>query len=218
MKTLVLTFTILLAITASAQEPATQSSIGTEQTVFTKAPRAGEDKWRSFFMFPVSGHEYTIRADGRAESATGKVRAHNFSLKVDRGHIEQVYYFEHDGDLLLLYELSDELNGWGYIIRLNQTTVKPKWVAGVSGFNFGPTLVEANFAYLTAVDLIAKLDLQSGAYVWRHENLQEKYSPSFQAFREPWIKGDHVFFKEDLAPFRPIEVDKATGKIINILK
>jgi len=218
MKPLVPMLLILLASPALAQEPTNRSPAETETALFSKVPRVGDDKLRSFFMFSASGHEYTIRADGRAESASGKTRQHNFNLKTDQGHVEQVYFFEHETDLLLLYELSDELNGWGYVLRFNQTTFKPKWLMPISGFNLGTALVEGDYLYLTAMSLVAKVDLRSGSYVWRQENLHQKYSPSFQAFQAPWIKGDHVFFKEDVAPFKSIEVDKLTGKIINILE
>jgi len=218
MKPLVPLLLMLLTSVAAAQEPSTRPAAETETTLFSKVPRVGEDKLRSFFMFSVSGHDYTIRADGRAESASGKTRSHNFNLKTDKGHVEQVYFFEHESDLLLLYELSDELNGWGYVVRLNQATFKPKWLIPISGFNLGTALVEGDYLYLTAAGLVAKVDLRSGSYVWRQENLRQKYSPSFEVFQAPWIKGDHVFFKEDLAPFKSIEVDKLTGKIINILE
>jgi hypothetical protein len=216
MKRLGSLLTLALALSVWAQEPANQSDAGTEPTIFTKAQRIGEDKWRSFFVFSLAGHEYTIRRDGHSEISTGKARPQNFDLKANRGHIEQLYFIEHEGDLVLLYELSDDQNGWGYITRLNQSTRKFKWVAGISGSNLGPALVETNYVYLTGGSLIAKLDLQSGAYVWKQEGLREKYSSSFQVFQAPWIKGDHVFFREDLEPFKTMEVDKLSGKIIDI--
>lgn len=209
--------TILVASGAAAQERANQARPEIGQTVCSKAERVGDDKWRSFFMFSVSGHDYTIRGDGLAESAEGKSRPHNFRLRLEyKGHIEHVCFLDYEGDLLLIYEASDELNGWGYVTRLDQKAVKTKWVTPVNGFNVGPVLVEANYAYLTAASLIAKLDLQSGAYVWQLEDLEKKYLAPFEAFRPPWISGDRVFFKEDTEPANTIEVDKMTGKILKV--
>jgi hypothetical protein len=208
--------TALVASVASAQAPANQSGPEMEQGVFSEATRAGTDKWRSFFMFSASGRNYTIRSDGLGEWAPGKLRPRNFKLRLDyNGHIERVYYSEHEGDLLLIYEASNGLNGWGYVARLNQNTLKLKWLAPVNGFNIGPSLVEANYVYLTAASMIAKLDLRSGAYVWEQGGLHEKYAPSFQVFRPPWIKGDCVFFKDGESA-KTIEVDKLTGKILNL--
>lgn len=217
MKPGVLLLLTLLVTVTGAQEPVKQSAPEPEQRVFNKVERVG-DGFRTFFMFSASSHEYTIRADGLAESRLGRARQQNFNLKTDRGHIEQVYFDEQGSDLLLLYEVSDKLNGWGYIGRLNQTTFKFKWLTPISGFNLGPALIEGDDLYLTAVSRVAKLDLRSGAYAWQLEDLQQKYASSFQAFQAPWIKGDHVFFKEELAPFKTIEVDKLSGKIITILQ
>ena len=217
MKPVVLLLLILLVTVTWAQEPLKQSVPESEQKVFNKVERVG-DGFRTFFMFSAGEREYTIRADGLAEGRLGKSRQQNFKIKTDRGHIEQVYFYEQGSDLLLLYEVSDKLNGWSYIARLNQTTFKLKWLTAISGFNLGPALVEGDDVYLTAVSRVAKLDLRSGAYAWQLEDLHQKYAPSFQAFQAPWIKGDHVFFKEDLAPFKTIEVDKLSGKIINILE
>lgn len=215
MKPQALLLLILLGTVASAQPAQDRAVTQKPQPICNRVPRVGEDTWRSFFMFSASGHDYTIRADGRGESIFGKVRAHNFTLKADQGHLEQVYYCELENDLVLLYEVSDQANGWGYVVRLSQTTFKPKWLAGISALNLGPALVDGEYLYLTASSLIAKLDLQSGAYVWQQPELQVKYPSSFQSFGLPWIKGDHVFFRENVTPYKTIEVDSLSGKIMN---
>jgi len=216
MKPVVLLLITLLVTATWAQEPAKQSAAESEPKVFNKVERVG-DGFRTFFMFSAGEREYTIRADGLSEGRLGKSRQQNFKLKTDRGHIDQVYFYEQGSDLLLLYEVSDTLNGWGYIVRLNQTTFKLKWLTPISGFNLGPALVDGDDVYLTAVSRVAKMDVRSGTYAWQ-QDLHQKYASSFEAFQAPWIKGDHVFFKDEFAPFKTIEVDKTSGKIINILE
>ncbi len=202
MKTLTsILLTILVITVASAQQPANPSSTET-------------DKWRSFFMFLVDGRGYTIRGDGFGETDSRKSRVRNFNLRLDyHGHIEHLYFLEYENDLVLIYEASEELKGWGYVARLNQNTMKAKWVTPVNGYNIGPSLVEGKYAYLTAARLIAKLDLQSGAYAWQ-QKLQE--NDAFEAFRLPRIDRNLVFFKEDAEPGKTIEVDKTTGKILDL--
>jgi hypothetical protein len=165
MKPIVLLLLTLLAKFASAQEAAKPSATETEQRVFSKVPRVGEDSLRSFFMFSVSGHDYTIRADGRGERSFDNARSRNFNLKVDQSHIEQVYFLEHDGDLLLLYQLSDKQSVRGYVVRLNQTTLKPVWMKAVSGLDFETEFVEAGYLNLKAANVMVKMDLRSGALV-----------------------------------------------------
>ena len=165
MKPIVLLLLTLLASGAWAQDPANRSTPETGPGTFSKVERVGEDTLRSFFMFSVSGHDYTIRADGRGERSFEKARSRNFNLKVDQRHIEQVYFLEHDGDLLLIYQLSDEQNVRGYVVRLNQTTLKPVWLRPVSGLNLETALVEAGYLNLRAANVVVKVDLRSGAVV-----------------------------------------------------
>jgi hypothetical protein len=209
---------MLLISTVPVQDPV-QSPPEIKPVVFNSADRAGEDKWRSFFMFSVGGYDYVIRSDGRSEIGFGKSRPRNFDLRISpKGYLEQLYYLEHGTDVLLIYEARDQLNGWGYVARLNQKPLKLKWVTPVAGYNIGPGLVDANDLFLTAAGLIAKVDLQSGTYVWQQQNLDKKYSSLFEAFGTPWMEKERVFFKERGANPKTLEVDKTTGEVLNVQK
>ena len=217
MKILALIIVTLLMFTASAQEQASQSNAAPEQKAFTKVDRTGDEGYRSFFMFSTTGRGYTVRADGYAQGDTGKGRPSSFTLKVGRnGHMVRFYFLEHEADLLVIYEGSDQRYGWGYAARLDQRTMKLRWIAPIDGFNIGPSLVEGNYAYLTAANLLAKLDLQTGRYVWQQPELQKQYPLSFEGFRLPSIQGERVLFQEDLARSKTVEVDKTTGKILSV--
>src|SRR5215472_10473783 len=189
---------LLASSTAAAQQLAGASAAPTQE--FTKIDRVGDDKFRSFFNFKAGGYEFTIRADGYVEAAGGPRRPHYFNLKVDRGSLQQLYMLEYQGDFLLMYEVGNARQGWGYIERRAPGTFKLKWMTGISGYNIGPGLVEGDASYLTSVGWVARLDLQSGTYDWQVDRLNEKYSPSFQLFNIPDIHGDQVWFTEDPDP------------------
>ena len=202
-------------------QPGPQSISPADSQAFSKVEGLG-DGTRTFFMFRTSGHGYTIRADGFAErSGIGKGRPANFSLRVgEKGHIVRLYFLEHEGDLLLIYEASlkqieFEL-GWGYVVRLNQKTLKTKWAAPVSDLNLGPGLVEGNDVYFSAANLLARMDLRTGAYVWQQGDVQRRYSLSLDGFQLPSITGDRVFFHEDGDKGKSIEIDKVTGKVLSV--
>ena len=217
MKVFTLVLLIALALVVSAQQPSDQSSAASEQKAFNKVEVMGEG-FRSFFMFSAEGFQYTIRADGFAESYSGQRRRSNFNLRVGRnGYLVRVCFTEYEGDLLLVYEASDKEYGWGYVERLDQKTLKPRWLKPVSGFNIGPGLVEANYAYLSAADLLAKIDLRSGDYVWQQQGFQKQYALSSEGFRLPSVNGERVIFQEDAEKGKTIEVDKTTGKILSVL-
>ena len=95
----VLSMLLICAVPVIAQE----SSPSTEKRSFEAVERIGDPGYRSFFMFSTDGRGYTIRADGYAESGTGKERPRNFSLPSGRkGHMVRLYYLVYENDLLLI--------------------------------------------------------------------------------------------------------------------
>jgi outer membrane protein assembly factor BamB len=180
--------------------------------------RIGDPGYRSFFMFSTNGRGYTIRADGYAESGTGKGRSINFHLPMGRsGHLVRCYFLEYENDLLLMYELSDQRLGWGYLVRLNEKTLKTKWAIPINGYNIGPALVEAaNEVYLSAANFLARLDLTTGKYVWQQADPQKQYPLAFNGFRLPVLDGSRVLFAEERPQGKTVEVERSSGKIIAI--
>lgn len=206
---------VSLALLFAIQGTRTKNPLAQPSAQFTRVDRTGDDKWRSFFIFSTSDRRYTIRGDGLAESAFGATRPQNFHLSMGRsGHLDRVYFFEDEGDLLLIYEVSDQKYGWGYVERFDQKKLKPKWVAPVSGFNLGPALVEFPYVYFSAANLLAKIDLRTGGYVWKQENFQSPSATPFDGFQLPSISGDRVVFPEDAVQPRLIQLDKTTGRTI----
>jgi len=199
-----------------SQEPSPSSS--PEERSFAAVGRIGDPGYRSFFMFKTKDGGYTIRADGYAESSSGKARPRNFSLPLGRsGHMVRFYFLEHENDLLLIYELSDERLGWGYLVRLNQKTLKPKWVIPINGFNIGPGLVDTTGnAYLSAANLFARVDLKTGTFVWEQQDPQKQFPLGFDGFRLPHLEGDRVLFSEDRQKGKTVEIEKSSGRIIAV--
>jgi hypothetical protein len=191
-----------------------------KQKAFAVVEAQGMEKWRSFFVFSTNGYSYIIRADGHSQSTQSNAenaRPRNFQLKMGlHGHLERFYFVEHEGDLLMIYEVSDERSGWGYVVRLDQKTLKPKWTKPVSAVNIGPALIEAEYGYLTAADLLIKIDLRSGASVWQQDELEKQYGLSSAGFRLPSILEERAFFQEDADSGKTLEVDKTTGKILSV--
>ncbi|HKR20941.1 MAG TPA: hypothetical protein VJS17_00050 [Pyrinomonadaceae bacterium] len=126
-----------------------------ETAAFEQARRLGTGKQRAFFMFSTSAGKYTIRHDGLGEVASRRIGT-LFHLKLGMaGRVEQVYFYEYQGDLLLLYEVSDGRDRLAYATRLNQETRKRVWLTPIELADVGPCSVESDAAYcgLTTIDL-----------------------------------------------------------------
>ena len=194
------------------------SSAVSEERAFTAVGRIGDPGYRSFFMFSTTGRGYTFRADGYGESGTGKGRATSFNLPLGRsGHIVRFYFLEYENDLLLIYEMSDQRLGWGYLVRLNQKTLKAKWAIPINGYNIGPGVVEAaNELYLSAANLFARFDLTTGKYVWQQEDPQKQFPLAFNGFQLPVLDGPRVLFAEDRPKGKTVEIERLSGKIVAV--
>jgi hypothetical protein len=111
MKSIVAVCLVLMAVSSSG---------------FEEANRVGDPNARNFFLFSTAAGNYTIRQDGMGEVATPKGMRRVFNVKVGvKGRLERVCFREHEGDLLLFYELQD---GRAYLLRMNQVKRKPRWL------------------------------------------------------------------------------------------
>jgi hypothetical protein len=123
----------VLAVCAAASTRAAQ-----EESPFTLVQRVGEPHLRYLHMFSTSAGRYTIRHDGFGEVYVGN-RKKNFHLTRPRAKIEWMYFYEYQGDLLLLYRAGSA----GYLVRLDQKTRKIKG-AHVVKSDFEPPMIREN--------------------------------------------------------------------------
>ena len=214
------------------------TSFGYQKSVST----AGSSNTRSFIKvrepvlvdspedveFSASGYKYFITGygKGRREGGNGPVR--RFDLRLRGDFLNDIYYAEYQGDVLLNCEYTDTEYGASFIARLDGKTMAMKWKRGMTGFNLGQGLIEDKFAYVTSIGFVAKVNLETGAFMWKHDNLYrttpkkkgELYSDAdFNSFELPEVKGDIVSFKEvETYPLPPktLSVQKRTGRIVSI--
>jgi hypothetical protein len=100
--------------------------ISVSSSGFEEANRVGDPDARNFFLFSTAAGNYTVRQDGMGEVATPKGMRRVFMLKLGmKGRLERVCFREHEGDLLLFYELQD---GRAYLLRMNQQKRKARWL------------------------------------------------------------------------------------------
>ena len=104
---------------------------------FAPVKRIGEPPAQQFYLFSTSINNYTIRNDGLGDVLV-RVRKKNFQLKVGvNSHIERLYFFEYQGELLLLYEAGAS----GYLVRFDQKARTIKSTTAIDE-NFEPPLLK----------------------------------------------------------------------------
>jgi hypothetical protein len=162
------------------------------------------------FEFPVAGYKYHIARNGQGSRSGGGSPEQSFSLHLSKGDfIRALYSAEYQGDALLLIEVSNGAYGAGFMVRIGGAVPDIKWKQAIPGINVGKGLIEGDFAYITAMRFVAKVNLKSGSYAWRHEDLERG-----NAFDAPALAGNKVLFPSK-QPVMTVTADKQTGRILS---
>ena len=128
-------FCLGILVAVSAAVPV--YSQGEEVSPFAEVKRIGEPPRQAFYLFSTSVNNYTVRDDGLGDVLV-RVRKIHFHLKVGaNSRIERLYFFEYEGDLLLLYEAGSS----GYVVRLDQKTKTIKSTTAIDE-DFEPPLLK----------------------------------------------------------------------------
>jgi hypothetical protein len=109
---------------------------------------------------------------------------------------------------MLEYEVTDGRGDWAYMLRMDQTMMKFKWVSPIRPEALGPGLIEERDVYISATNVLAQIDLQTGAIGWQQSDFEH-----VSMFGLPTIKADSVLFQDDYDSHRRIEIDKQTGQL-----
>jgi hypothetical protein len=135
-----------------------------EDGAFEQAQCVPDAMKPTFFIFSTSFGRYTIGNNGMGELATnGKQRPFYLHNKIRIvGRLKQMYFREHQNDLLLLYQVSD---GKVYLARMIQESKKVRWFTLVKEKDPGPCLVKGEEAHCGEGDDLTKIDLTNGRYV-----------------------------------------------------
>lgn len=197
-------------------------SVNAQTSEFTEATGSGTAEIGDFskWNFEIGASEFEINNDGKGKRKNAKNSAVAFRLPLGKDELisNKLYFASYKKDIVFLYEASIGGEGLGYIASFDSAALKPKWKAQISGFNVGQGLIENQFVYLTAIGFVAKLNLTTGKYVWKHSNLYgwNKNDGAFNSFELPELEGNNVIFTEKTVDNQTniIVVNKISGKII----
>ena len=207
----------LLWAASGLAQPQASASKAAESRLFELPVAVAQGRRLIAFEFPVAGSNYHIARTGLGSRSGGASSPQAFNLHLSRGDfVRTLYYAEYQGDALLLIEVSNGAYGAGFLVRVGGPVPDIKWKQALPGINVGKGLLEGGFAYVTAMRFVAKVNLKSGTYAWRHED--QEHQDAFDAFDAPRLDGSAVLFPAHQAtggPARTVTVDKQTGRILS---
>lgn len=207
----------LLWAASGLTQPQASASKPVEPRLFELPVAVAQGRRVIAFEFPVAGSRYHIARTGLGNRSGGASPPQPLNLHLSRGDfIRTLYYAEYQGDALLLLEVSNGAYGAGFLVRVGGAVPDIKWKQALPGINVGRGLIEGDFAYVTAMRFVAKVNLKSGTYAWRHED-QERQG-AFDAFDAPRLEGNAVLFPAHRAAggrATTVSVDKQTGRVLS---
>ena len=128
-------------------------ALGANET-FALADRVGEGNERSFFVFSTSVGNYVIRHDGMGEFTSPAGLRRVFMLKLGaKSRIDRVYFLEHQRDVFLMYEVHDASSQWAYLVRMEQTKRKARWITEVDGADLGAPVMQGEMIAIRNVQI-----------------------------------------------------------------
>jgi hypothetical protein len=219
---LLITLSLMQASVVRAEPMVSKSKIvrqsANRQKDFTNVKSSNSSSPRdSVFEFSSSGNKYKIKANGSGVRGSGNLKSTKFNLKIaSSDFIESLSFLDFEDNILMIASITDNEGSGGSVYSLKKNNSQIKWVTNIPGFNIGDVTIEDNYAYITAIGFVSKLDLRSGKYIWKHPNLYQK-NHAFGSFDRPEIQGKTVIFRgisTDGAAPKNIVIDKMSGKII----
>jgi hypothetical protein len=210
-------FALAIALTLAATVAAkSQGSAGLFVEAKSLPPHPFEP---DHFEFSIRSETYRISNRGKG-SVKIDSSTRSFDLRLLRyDRLERLYSTEYEQDLLIIGGITDGESGAGFLARLDTKRMKLKWKRAIPAFSVGPGLIHERHGYVTAIGFIGKINLDSGAYAWKHNNLYDDRTGAFNSFELPEISGNTIVFREAPNYLRKktavVIVDRASGKILN---
>jgi outer membrane protein assembly factor BamB len=189
------------------------------------------------FSFSVGDYRYKVSGTGwltaqRLNAPSQESRRVPLDFP-SPGLISGVRQCSYKGDLIICYDIllldrpieqgSRVVSGdvvQGRISRLDSGTLKTKWTVVSAPTNPGVPIVADNSVYVSGTYCIGEVDLDTGYYLWRHDDL-DVMGGKFVAFKVPRVQGEYVFYEEDESFTRSrtratIQVKRRSGEIITM--
>lgn len=77
-----------------------------------------------------------------------------FTLKVGaKARINRVYFIEHDDDLFLYYGVHDGSSEWAYLVRMEQTKRKPRWITTVDISDVEAPSIKGDLVVIKSIEI-----------------------------------------------------------------
>jgi hypothetical protein len=167
------------------------------------------------FAFVVDSNRYVVTGAGSGFRASDHDR---FVVPVPDSddYIVRLFVSPYKCDLIFTIEYDDGEDGGGHVVRLSPDSATVRWHAKWFGFNVSEPLIRPPYLYVAAIGTIGKIDMATGQYVWRRDDLYERETGAYGYFDKPEIHADTLVFRS-MARERPrrLLVSDSSGVVLS---
>ncbi len=177
-----------------------------EEALYPENSRSGA------MTLTLNGQNLTVLEGGKV-NRDGKMW---FDMKTHK-QIEKLYMIDMNKDIVAFFVENSNDNAASFARKINPATNKIIWSTPIYGFNLSQPLIVGNKAYLSTIGFVGKLNLDTGRFEWKFENLYSE--GKYNSFSAPEFSetGIIVFKSYDGLTNRTnvIKIDDVKGKIVS---
>ncbi|MBC7400855.1 MAG: hypothetical protein H7289_13015 [Mucilaginibacter sp.] len=158
--------------------------------------------------------DFTIYPDGNIEEFKKGSPKVSYKLSTNK-RVETAFISFYRNNLIVYYTETDSESGGSVVESFDTATQKLNWKARAYGFNLGNPVIKTNIAYISTIGFVGKLNLETGKYYWKHENLYDRDIYAFNQFDSVLFVDHNVIFISKRTTQKitdSIIVNDATGK------
>ena len=169
--------------------------------------------------------EVTIYKHGEVRGQSGGNRfVFRLPTREQTIYLNPFYWSETDTTFVLVYGESTQTEGRSYLSVIRKSSLALVDRTHVGGFSLQPPVFRGTDVYLRAVGTVARYNLSTRSYEWRHTDLYNRQRYTFNVIEKPfWTDGNVIFTSEGLADTPEgirvahsdtLVIDDASGRIL----
>lgn len=135
--------------------------------------------------------------------------------------VSRAFLYETNEYFYVFFTDTDHDGATSWIQKISKNPLKSEYVEQIQGFNLGQPIIHGESAYVTAIGFIGKFDLKSGMYNWKHHNLYDNETYSFNSFDTILMNKTQIQFVSENYRSKKVDkvvVDNQSGEIEEIIK
>ena len=153
-------------------------------------------------LLTMNDKKYIVTPKGKVFKKDGTLF---FDIRCEY-QIEDIYFYSLDGEIIVIYVDTDMDGAGSSAKRINPDKNTIIWETRIYGFNMGRPVIIDKKAYLSTIAFVGKLNLVTGKYDWKFEDLYK--NGKYNSFGEP------KFFEDDVVLFTS---ERLSGQVDSIL-